>query len=73
MRQDRRQSGGSRIALADGVGGDQPKDAARPQQAKSAVEKVGDEVGIAVSVRMQRLQPRQIVVAVASDDRVVKL
>ncbi len=42
---------GLRVTLADGVGGDQAKGAALPDQVERSAEEVGHEVGVAVRFR----------------------
>ena len=60
-----------RIALTNCVGRDQSQATARPQQREGSAEEMRHQIGVAVSTLMQRLQPVQIMRAVAVDQRVL--
>ncbi len=69
--EDLREAGLARIALADGIGRDQPEGAAVAQQAERAAEEMRAQVGVAVCAGMERLEPIGIGGGVARGDRVL--
>ena len=60
IRADPAQTGGSRVALADGVGRDQSKAATRLEQRKRTAEEMRSEVRVAVGLCVNQLQPVEI-------------
>ena len=54
------QPGVASVALPDGVRGDEAESAVAAQEMEGAAEEVGDEVGVAVALLVQRLQPIEI-------------
>ena len=68
---DPAQAGRSRVALADRVRGDQAEESPGSQQVERPAEEVGHEVGVAVRFLVDRLQPVEVAVAVAIDERVL--
>ena len=68
---DPAQAGGARVALGDGVGGDQPKRAALAQQAEGPAEEMRRQIGVAMAFRMDRLQPVGIGGRMGGGDRVL--
>src|SRR5262249_54402083 len=66
-----RQTRCARVALADGVGGDQAEDPAPAKQVESVAEEMRDQIGIAMRPFMQPLQPWQITLGVAGDNHVL--
>ena len=68
---DPAQPGTSRVALSDRVRGDQAEGPLFPQQVKRPTEEVRDEVRVAVRLVVKGLEPVEIAVAVAVDERVL--
>lgn len=71
VRADPTQAGRTRVALPDRVSGDQAETTVGSQQVERAAEKVGYQVGVAVRLVVNRLQPVEIAVAIAGDERVL--
>ena len=57
---DPAQTGRARVALADSVRGDQAECPLAPQKVERAAEEVGHEIGVAVRLLVDRLQPVRI-------------
>ncbi len=57
--------------MADSVRGDKPEHTALPQQAKRAAEEMRHQIGIAMRALVERLQPREVVLHTAGDNRVL--
>ena len=62
---DPAQAAGARVALGDGVGGDQAEGALLADEIERAAEEVGHEIGVAVAFLVDLLQPVGIVRDVA--------
>ena len=68
---DPAQAGRARVALADGVRGDQAEGPLVPQQVESTAKEVGHKIGVAVRVLVDRLEPVGITGRMPNRERVL--
>ena len=65
------ESGGTGVALADGVRGDKAEGALGAEEIKGAAEEVGDEVGVTVGFLVEDFEPVEVAGGAARDEGVL--